>query len=164
MSVHPDTKSRDRCHKTHPNWPRHGGGRLTRGVKSFSFVECNLVLGMCYRKYGLVDSIGTLSLEWNVLCELVFTQWRMRKWFMKQLNLRCVVLTGYTAQNEETQRMLGWGEGSKYGNKRSIGWILVIIELFSILTMVIDTQAYMVMLYKTKYTHTNEYKQNGKSE
>lgn len=67
---------------------------------------------MCYRKYGLVDSIGTLSLEWNVLCELVFTQWRMRKWFMKQLNLRCVVLTGYTAQNEETQRMLGWGEGS----------------------------------------------------
>lgn len=56
--------------------------------------------------------LETLSLEWNVLCELVFTQWRMRKWYMKQLNLRCVVLTGYTAQNEETQRMLGWGEGS----------------------------------------------------
>lgn len=42
-------------------------------MKSFSLVDFNLVLGMCYRKYALVDSIGTLSLEWDVLCELVFT-------------------------------------------------------------------------------------------
>ena len=23
LSVHPDPKSRDRCYKTHPTWPRH---------------------------------------------------------------------------------------------------------------------------------------------
>ena len=106
----------DRRHKT-PQLAGHGGRRMP-GVQSFSLVEFNLVLGMCYRKCGLVDSMGTLSLEGHVLCERVFTQWRMRKWFMKQLSLRCVVLTGYTAQNEEAQRKLGREEGSLEGKQR----------------------------------------------
>ena len=51
-----------------------------------------------------------------------------------------------------------WAVG--YGYKRATVGILVMIELFSILTVVVETQTlHVTKLHRTKYTHTSTHTQ-----
>lgn len=59
------------------------------------------------------------------------------------------------------RRDVGW-EGSRCGNKRAARGITVVLQQFSILTVVHTWPIYVIKLHKTKYTHMKV--KLGKSE
>lgn len=99
--------------------------------------------GMCWSKSGLVGTIGTLSLKCGLHVNM-YLPMENGKWFVKQLNLRCVVLRVYTITTEWRNTGNAGARRRKNGIKAEIEFESLILSQWSHLACCRHSSAHMI--------------------